>query len=179
MTELLKAMEDKMDENLKEMVAVMTASHKEMLAKVEAKQVRMMARMDYWLEKIEACLGKTEATNLDANPEEIESKAMHEEVPKEEAAVKPVKALKKWHGDRNLAIGRRQQPKKRSQGSGGFHKKLATACRLMTRRAGTAWHMGHCRQGQGQNSVARGASKGQTFGKKRRGQPECNNRIKD
>jgi hypothetical protein len=46
---------------------------------------------------------------------ESEAVAEHEEVPKEQDAVKPVRALKKLHGDRHLAVGRRRKPKKRSQ----------------------------------------------------------------
>jgi hypothetical protein len=53
---------------------------------------------------MEACLGKREATDLAENPE-IESNADHKEVSKEEFAVKTVGALKKWHGDRHLAVG--------------------------------------------------------------------------
>jgi hypothetical protein len=58
-----------------------------MLAKLDAHHKRMMTRMDSKLEKMEACLGKTEATDLEANPEEMESEAEHEVVPKEEAAL--------------------------------------------------------------------------------------------
>jgi hypothetical protein len=42
----------------------------------------------------------------------------------------------------------------------------------MTRRAIPARHKGQVRQGQDQDSVTRGASKGRTFGKRRRGKPE-------
>jgi hypothetical protein len=34
--------------------------------------------MDSQLEKMEACIGKKEATDLEANPEEMESVAVHE-----------------------------------------------------------------------------------------------------
>jgi hypothetical protein len=54
---------------------------------MEAHHERMMTKTDSQLEKMKACLGKTEAADLEANPEEIESEAEHEEVPKEEAAV--------------------------------------------------------------------------------------------
>jgi hypothetical protein len=46
-----------------------------------------MAMMDSKPQKLEACLGKTEATDLEANPEETESETEHKEVPKEEAIV--------------------------------------------------------------------------------------------
>jgi hypothetical protein len=62
----------------------------------------------------------------------------HEEVPMEEAAGKPVGALKKQHGDQNLAIGCRQKPKKRIQGNGGSWKKSAAARRGLTCHAGVA-----------------------------------------
>jgi hypothetical protein len=46
-----------------------------------------MARMDSQLEKMEVM-------DLEANPEEIQSKAEHAKVPKEEAAVETFGALK-------------------------------------------------------------------------------------
>jgi N-acetylglutamate synthase-like GNAT family acetyltransferase len=51
-------------------------------------------------EKTEACLDCKEPTLL-----EVESIAVHEEVPKEEAAVKIVRALKKQYSDQHLALG--------------------------------------------------------------------------
>jgi hypothetical protein len=58
----------------------------------------------------------TEATDLEANPEEIKSEEEHEEVPKKEAAVEAIGALKDRYRDRRLAIGHPRQPKKRIQG---------------------------------------------------------------
>jgi hypothetical protein len=58
----------------------------------------MLARMYSKLEKMEACLGKTETTDLEANSEETESWAEYEDVPKEEAAMKTVRAVKKRLG---------------------------------------------------------------------------------
>jgi hypothetical protein len=49
----------------------------------------------------------------------------------------------------------------------------------MTRRAVPAPRKGHSRQGPCKDDVACGTPKGRTFGKKCRGQPECNNGIKD
>jgi hypothetical protein len=59
----------------------------EMPAKLDAHHESMMARMNSQLMKMKACLGKTEAMDLEANPEETESEVEHEEVPKEEVAV--------------------------------------------------------------------------------------------
>lgn len=51
-------------------------------------------------EKMEACLDCKEPTLV-----KVESVVVHVEDPKEEAAVKTVRALKKQHGDQHLAIG--------------------------------------------------------------------------
>jgi hypothetical protein len=53
------------------------------------------------------------ALDLEANPVEIKSEAVQEEDPKEKAAVKTVRPLKKQHGDRHLAASHCSQPKKR------------------------------------------------------------------
>jgi hypothetical protein len=107
----------------------------------------MMARMDSQLEKVEACLGKTEATNLEASPEETEFEVEREEVPKEEATVETFGALKKQYKDWHLVIRCRGQPKKWTQGSGGSQRKLAAACRGITYLAGVTRPSG-TRQGQ-------------------------------
>jgi hypothetical protein len=98
--------------------------------------------------------------------------AVHEEVHKEEAAVKLIGALKKRHGSRHLAVGRRCQPKKRTQGNGGSRKKLVAACRGMTRSSIPTRRKGHGHHKQEQNKVARGAHKRRTFGRRRRAKPE-------
>jgi hypothetical protein len=52
--------------------------------------------------------------DLEANPEEIKYVAVHKEVLKEEAVLKTIRALKKRHGDRHLAVRRHGLPKKRT-----------------------------------------------------------------
>jgi hypothetical protein len=84
---------------------------------------------------------------MDTNQAKMKSVAEHGEVPKEEAAVKTFRALKKRHGDQNVALGRCQKPKKQTQGNGGSQKKLVAACRGMTCHAGVAWHKGHSHKG--------------------------------
>jgi hypothetical protein len=42
---------------------------------------------------------------IEANPDEMNSLTVHEEVFKEEARVKSCGALKKWLGDRHLTVG--------------------------------------------------------------------------
>jgi hypothetical protein len=117
----------KTDANLKDMI-------EEMLAKLDAHHERMMSRMAYQLGKMEACLVKIEATDLEANPEGKDTAVEQQEVPKEEAVVKTVGALKKQHGDRHITIQHCRKPKKQTQ-CNGESQKLATTCRRVTRHA--------------------------------------------
>jgi hypothetical protein len=102
----------------------------------------MMVRVDSQLEKmvvaLEASQEEVNTTVLETNPGEIDFEAEYEEVSKEEAAVEMIRALKEWHEDRHLDVGRRRQMKKRTQGDGETRKKLAAARRVATRRAGAA-----------------------------------------
>jgi hypothetical protein len=45
----------------------------EMLVEMETNKERVVAKMDSWLEKMEACLGKIEVMDLEINPEQIHS----------------------------------------------------------------------------------------------------------
>jgi hypothetical protein len=106
------------------------------MARLDASHQRMVPRMDSKLETVEACLGMTGATDLQANPKEIESEAEHEHVPKEESTVETFGALKERHRDHHLTVRRCGQPKKRTQGnSTSRRKKFAAACKGMTRHA--------------------------------------------
>jgi hypothetical protein len=89
---------------------------------------------------LDACLEK-----MEANPGEQKSAAVHDEVSKEKATMDTFRALKKWHGDQDLAVGCCGKPKIWTQCKGGSQKKLAAAHRRMTRRAGVAWCKGHDR----------------------------------
>jgi hypothetical protein len=109
------------------------------LQKVKAEKDADQKEMKPWWVETKAYLEKQEA-----NQEEIKSVAVHEEVPKEQVAVKTVRAPKKRHGDRHIAVRRRDQPKKRTQGNGGSQKKLVSACTGMTRCAIPAQRKDHC-----------------------------------
>jgi hypothetical protein len=115
---------------------------------------------------------KADRETTEVNPEEMKSVALHEEVPKEEAAVVTFRALGDRYEDRHLVVGPRRQPKKRTQGNDGSRKKLATG-RRMTRRAGVAWRKGRGHTGPtveqrrkkiGPGSVAKGISTGCMLG---------------
>jgi hypothetical protein len=133
--------------------------HEEVMAIKKAGQGKIEAMM-------EACSGKSVATDLEANPEEIESESVHHEVPEEEAAVETIRVLEYRYGDRHIAVGRRRQSKKWTQGDGGSRKKLAAARRRMTRHTVPAR-----RKGRGH--------RGPTVERRRRKGSECNNGIRD
>jgi hypothetical protein len=122
-------------------------------------------------EVVEACLESMEQTSL-----EVESMAVYEEVFKEEAAVKTVGALKKWHRAQHLAIRCCGQLKKHTHGNGGSWKKLAATSRGMIHSAGVAWHKGY-----GHTETTEKADQGQCcqgnlektdFGKRHPAKPE-------
>lgn len=74
----------------------------------------VMSRMDSQLEKEKACLVKTEATDLEENSDELESEAVHEEVPNEEPHMKNFGALNERYVDRYLAVRHRGKPKEQT-----------------------------------------------------------------
>jgi hypothetical protein len=75
---------------------------------------------------------------MEGNPDEMKSVTVHEDVPKEETAVKPFGEVKKRPWDRHLAIGCREKQKERTQGNCGSRRKSPDRCRRMTRRQ--EWH---------------------------------------
>jgi hypothetical protein len=103
--------QDKMDANVKEKRAGEELLKEEILTKLDAHHERVRARMDSQLEKVETCLGKKEAMNLEASLEEIKSEVDCEEVPKEETTVE-TGALKEQYKNWHLAIRCCGQPKK-------------------------------------------------------------------
>jgi hypothetical protein len=90
---------------------------------------------------------------MEANPGELQYLAVHQEVPKEETAVEMIGALKDVPGVRHLAVGRRQQSNKRTQGDGGSRQKLAAARGRLTSRTVPAPRKGFSRHGPGKYDV--------------------------
>jgi hypothetical protein len=140
--ELLEMNTDKMEllKAIKEMMETQFCSLAIQLKTLKEKLVARNAELDAHHERMMACLGKTDVTDLKANPEEMQSESEHREVPKEYAAVKPVRGRKKRHRGRHLAAGRRGEPKELAQGDCGSRRKLAAACRKVSCRARVAWH---------------------------------------
>jgi hypothetical protein len=84
-----------------------------------------------------SCNEATEKT--EQNPETMQSIEEHQDVPSEDIGVMPVKELKKQRRGRKSNAGRCREPKELNRGNCGSRKKLAAACREVSRRATVAW----------------------------------------
>jgi hypothetical protein len=86
-----------------------------------------------------ACHEATEADTeqIESSPGMIQSVAEHQVAPKEDAIVKPVKG-----GKSGIVAGRRGEPKEMTRADCGPGRKLAAACRKVSRRARLAWRKG-------------------------------------
>jgi hypothetical protein len=71
--------------------------------------------------------------------QEMESKVEHQEAPEEDAILKQVKGQKKRHRGRKRATGQCREPKEVIRGDHGSRRKLAAACRMVSRHATVAW----------------------------------------
>jgi hypothetical protein len=85
-------------------------------------------------QEMTACHKVTEAVTqkIQPDPRMMQSIAEHQEVPKEEATVMPVRGLRKRHMDWNLAAGHCQKPKGRILASCKSRRRLTIASRKMT-----------------------------------------------
>jgi hypothetical protein len=97
----------------------------------------------------------------------MQSEAVHREVPKARAAVKPVGGLRKWHRGRNLATERSQKPKEQTRGNCGSRRKLVVTCSGTTRRAKVARRKGNAVGKNRTRDVVRGTLKRRKFGRRR------------
>jgi hypothetical protein len=175
----MKGIQDKMDAYQIRLEAVQDKTETNQ-ARTEANHEEVMAKLDVHSEKMMASLGKREATDLEANPEEKESEAEHWEVPKEHAAMETGRAPNKWHRDRHLAEKCCQESKEWTRGNCGSQKKLDATLRGTTRHTGVAPRKGHIiRKNQTRNNVTRGVLRGRTFGKKHQMNLEGSTGIKD
>jgi hypothetical protein len=139
----------------------------------------------------------------------MQSVGEHQEVPREDAAVIPVRGRKRRHRGREQAAGRRGEPKELTRGDCGSRKKLTAACRKASRRATLAWRKrnvfrkswthGNCgprkdvtaagrkitlcagqkRKVQNKDDVSPKSPKGGTYEKRLWRGPECSNGIRD
>jgi hypothetical protein len=89
-----------------------------------------------------ACHEATEANmeKIQPDPGMMQSVDEQQEVPKEDAVVKPVRGRKKRHRDRKLIAGRREEPKKLTRGYCASRKRVTVASRRnVSRHARVEW----------------------------------------
>jgi hypothetical protein len=124
-----------------QMKAEREADREERKAEREADREQSKADVEQILAKMEERMTATQAkTDMKAGREEMmQSVGEHQEVPREEAAVIPVRGRKRRHRGRKQAAGRHGEPKELTRGDRGSRKKLAAACRKVSRRATVAW----------------------------------------
>jgi hypothetical protein len=146
----LLAMMTRMEEDSKawreKMKSEREAQREERKAEREADREQSKADVEQILAKMEERTTATQAkTNaklkelMEPSPEMMQSIGVHREVPREEAAVIPVRGRKWRHRGRKQAAGRHGEPKELTRGDHGSGKKLAAACRKASRRATVAW----------------------------------------
>jgi hypothetical protein len=103
--------------------------------------------------EIKTCLLEVEAMDLKANPEYKETVAEQQEVPKEEAAVKTVRAQKKRYGDRHVVVGCADSCKNEPRVMMGPGRNWPPSAEGVSRHAIPAWRKGHCHHGQGKDKA--------------------------
>jgi hypothetical protein len=137
------------------LIGIMDANAKSMREDIKCGQAEMRSILDAWIANIKVARKKTTACQevMGANPEKFEhdpgkmqSMEEHQEIPKEDTVVKPVKGREKRHRDRKPAAGRRGEPNELTRGDCGSGKKLAAACKKTTHRATVAWRKRNVRR---------------------------------
>jgi hypothetical protein len=123
----------------------MDANAKSMREDIKCGQAEMRSLLDACIANTKVAWKKTIACQevMGANPEKYEhdpgkmqSVEEHQEIPKEDAVVKPFKGRKK----------RRGEPNELTQGDCGSGKKLAAACKKTSRHATVAWRKRNVRR---------------------------------
>jgi hypothetical protein len=94
---------------MEQMMEYLLANIYTMHEKIVTHYEEIMADMRAWRKAMKAYQEAAEAypEEMEANPEEIKSVVVHEEVPKEEAAMKTFRTQERY-GNRHLAVGRRR-----------------------------------------------------------------------
>jgi hypothetical protein len=146
-----KADRENLQEMMKEMMndnqAKTSANIKEMREEIKFGQAEMQSIVNAWIANMRvdrketvSCQVTTEPCldSKELNPEDRKSEVEHRDVPKEDAIVISVKGRKKRQRDGHQAAGRRVEPKELTRGDCGSQRKLAAACRKVSRRVAVA-----------------------------------------
>jgi hypothetical protein len=101
---------------------------------------------------------EADAEKIRPDPGIMQSVAEHQKVPKEDV-VKPVKGRKRRHRGKEQAAGRRGEPKELTRGDCGSLRKLAAACRKVSRRATVHGARGKSSENLGPTEIVDGGRK--------------------
>jgi hypothetical protein len=145
--QMLAEISTRMDANTKEMNAKMDANQVEMRSTVCGIQFELKETIHHEIRaviqpirsELDETTGCNEATETEPDPGMMQSIAEHQENPKGEAAVMPVEEPRNRRRVQNLAAECRQKRKERTRGNHGSRRKLAAACRKVSRHAKVAW----------------------------------------
>jgi hypothetical protein len=169
------------------MHATLTEEIKSDQAEMRSTVSALVGKMDAWIAETKDEQKETMARQVtteacqdskEPSPEDMASEVERREVPTEEAAVKSSRTMKKRHRGRHVAAGRRGEPKELTRGDCGPRRRLAAACRKVSRRAGVAWRKRIVvRRDLTRNQVERGAPKRRKDEKRLWKCPECKNGI--
>jgi hypothetical protein len=107
---------------------------------------------------------------IETDPGMLLSIEEHQDVPIEDFAVMPVKGLRKRRRGRKSTAGRRGEPKELIQGNCGCRRKLAAACRKVSRHATVAWRK---RNLFGRNGTKEYCGSWRIFAAARKGMARC------
>jgi hypothetical protein len=222
-----KTMNEKMDANTKAMKAMQEkaeaerkSDREERKAEREADREQSKADREQWKAKMDEMFAKMDrkaspemmtATQAktegklkeltEPTEEMMQSAEEHQQVPRDDAVVIPVRGRKRRHKGRKQAAERHGEPKELTRGDCGSRKKLAAACRKASRRATVAWRKrngnygprkevtaagrkvtrcaGQKRKVQNKDDVSPKSPKGGTYEKRLWRGPECSNGIRD
>jgi hypothetical protein len=135
-----------MDADREEMKARMDANTKATLATKEAMKTMQENIQENLKKTMEETMTMNQAKTdvklkelTEPREEMMQSAEEHQEVPRENAVVIPVRGRKRRRRGRKKAAGRRGEPKELNRGDCGSWKELAAACRKASRRATVAW----------------------------------------
>jgi hypothetical protein len=123
-------------QDLKKIMAKIRAETDTIRAETKAIHERRMAKLDAYQERM---MAHREATETKLDPGLMQSTEKHQEIPKGEASVMLVGVPRKRRRVRNLAAECRQKRKERTRGNRGSKRKLAAACRKVSRCAKVTW----------------------------------------
>jgi hypothetical protein len=142
--------------NLKKIWPPIEKPNEELLAKISARVDTNMTKMTAILSELEGTIKRQmqhflsyvdertqklpDAMKIEQDPRMMQSVEEHQEVPREEVTVTPVRGLKKQCRVQKLAAECPQKLKERNWGCCGSQKRVTIADRRMFRHARLAWH---------------------------------------